>query len=120
MQSVSGGGHFGGGMFIWPHGLHVDREGNGRSKPQQRIDVRTGLKLLILQGDYQNPKPAIAGDERDGDGGLFGNAIRIVRLLAEILDECRRLCCPGSPHRAALDRCEKTLHRCAATVGGHP
>ena len=28
MQSVSGGGHFGGGLFIWPHGLDVDQEGN--------------------------------------------------------------------------------------------
>ena len=64
-------------------------------------------------------KPAIAGDKRDRNRRLGRNAIRVVRLLAEILDESRLLFCPRGAHGTALDRSYDTLHRGAGTVGGN-
>src|SRR2546430_685906 len=75
--------------------------------------------LSCVRREYEHAEPPIAGDKRDRYRRLGRNAIRVVRLLAEILDESRLLFCPRGAHGAALDGSDDTLHRGAATVGGN-
>ncbi len=105
-------------LFVFAENQHIDGERNGRCKPQQRVDVGTGLQLRRFRCDDQNPQLSVTRDERNGDRRLLGYPIGIQRLLAEIFHERGLFRCPGGANSALLNRCRDAFHRLAGTAGG--
>ena len=78
-------------VFLLTEQEDVDCQRNGGRQTQQRVDMGASLQLRRFGCYDQNSHSPAAGDERDGDGRLLGNAVGIVGQLAQILDEGRLL-----------------------------
>ena len=91
-------------LFLLAQKQHVDRKRDGGRETQAVHRPADRLQLGGLGRHDQNSEATVACDEGNRDGRLVGNPIRVMRVLAQILDEGRLFPRPGDADRARLHR----------------